>query len=270
MTGTPMANPAQSLNQIVEAIEAAIRAGAKLVNWIIDRVNDFLDWLPGFIANRVGPWLDRLRVAVEGFFTKVLAVLKGIAFPVFAFMKAAEWSDKVGKPVSTVAGQVSEAKLHVSDYWQGPAADAYANALTAQTTAYEEVGSIVSELQIRLWAVAGLMVGFYGALAAVIVSWVGVLTGSAAATATGVGAVVGVPVAVADTGVSAAAIIALIAAFLALAGTEVETLTALNGRITASAAFPDGSWPTAASAGTLMNDGSMSDADGNSEWKLNQ
>jgi len=270
MTSTPMPDPTQALQRLVDAIEAAIRAGARLVNWIIDRVNDFLDWLPGFIANRAIPWLNRLRDAAGAFFAKVLELLKGVAFPVFAFIRAAAWGDKVAKPVSTVAGQVSDAKLHVDDYWQGPAANAYANALTAQTTAYEEVGSIVGELQIRLWAVAGLMVGFYGALAAIIVSWIGVLTASAAATATGVGAVVGVPAAAADTGISAAAIIAAVGAFLALAGAECETLTALDGRITSSPAFPDGAWPTATSAGTLLNDGSTSDADGKSEWNLDQ
>ena len=171
-------------------------------------------------------------------------------------------------PVQKVSGEVSDGALHVGDYWQGPASIAYTNALTAQTKAYTEVGAIVDDLKLRLWAVAGLISAFYVALAAIIIQWIGVMTASAAATATGVGAVAGVPAAAADTGISAAAVLALVGATVTLVAAEAESFTRLNDRIATSAAFPAGSWPVAVSADTVLSDGSVSDADGQTDWQL--
>jgi len=268
MSANPMPTSPDQIRELVDTIEGAVQAGADLVNGIIDRVVDFLDWLPGFISDRVLPWLRRLADAVQGFFAKVLEFLEGVAFPVFAFLKANSWNDEVRNPVTKVAGELSDGALHVGDYWQGPASIAYMNALLAQTKAYTEVGAIVDDLKIRLWAIAGLIVGFYVALAAIIIQWIGVMTASAAATATGVGAVVGVPAAAADTGVSVTAVLALVAATGALVAAEAETFTRLNDRIDSSAAFPAGSWPKPTSAGTILSDGSVSDADGQTDWQL--
>jgi hypothetical protein len=267
MSGNPMPTSPDQLRDLVDTIERAIQAGADLVNGIIDRVVGFLDWLPGFISNRVMPWLRRLGDAVQAFFAKVLEFLQGVAFPVFAFLKANNWNDEVRNPVNKVAGELSEGALHVGDYWQGPASIAYTNALTAQTKAYTEVGTIVDDLKMRLWAVAGLIVGFYVALAAIIIQWIGVMTASAAATATGVGAVAGVPVAAADTGISAGAVVALVTATTLLVAAEAETFTRLNDRISTSAAFPGGSWPKPTS-GPILADGSVSDPDGQTDWQL--
>lgn len=187
MSPNPTPTSPDQIHELVDTIERAIQSGADLVNGIINRVVDFLDWLPGFISNRVLPWLRRLADAVQGFFAKVLELLEGVAFPVFAFVKANSWNDEVRNPVTKVAGELSDGALHVGDYWQGPASIAYTNALTAQTKAYTEVGTIVDDLKIRLWATAGLIVGFYVALAAIIIQWIGVMTASAAATATGLG-----------------------------------------------------------------------------------
>lgn len=268
MSANPMPTSPDQIRELVDTIERAIASGADLVNGIIDRVVGFLDWLPGFITNRVLPWLRRLASAVQGFFAKVLEFLEGVAFPVFAFLKANSWNDEVRNPVTKVAGELSEGALHVGDYWQGPASIAYSNALLAQTKAYTEVGAIVDDLKIRLWAIAGLIVGFYVALAAIIIEWVGVMTASAAATATGVGAIAGVPVAAADTGISVAAVLALVAATGALVAAEAETFTRLNDRVGSSAAFPAGSWPKPTSAGTILSDGSVSDPDGQTDWQL--
>jgi len=268
MSPSPTPTSPDQIRELVDTIERAIQSGADLVNGIINRVVDFLDWLPGFISNRVLPWLRRLADAVQGFFAKVLELLEGVAFPVFAFVKANSWNDEVRNPVTKVAGELSDGALHVGDYWQGPASIAYTNALTAQTKAYTEVGTIVDDLKIRLWAIAGLVVGFYVALAAIIIQWIGVMTASAAATATGVGAIAGVPVAAADTGISVAAVLALVAATTALAAAESESFTRLNDRIDSSAAFPAGSWPKPTSAGTILSDGSVSDPDGQTDWQL--
>jgi len=184
MSATPLPTSPDQIRELVDTIERGISSGADLVNGIIDRVVGFLDWLLGFITNRVLPWLRRLAAAVQGFFAKVLEFLEGAAFPVFAFIKANSWNDEVRNPVTKVAGELSDGALHVGDYWQGPASIAYTNALLAQTKACTEVGAIVDDLKIRLWAVAGLIVGFLVALAAIIISWIGVMTASAAATAT--------------------------------------------------------------------------------------
>jgi hypothetical protein len=268
MSTNPVPMAPGAIQTLVDAIERAVQSGANIVNAIIDRVVDFLDWLPGFIANRVVPWLRRLATTVQGFLAKVLEFLEGAAFPVFAFLKANSWNDEVRNPVNKVAGELSDGALHVGDYWQGPASIAYTNALVAQTKGYTEVGAIVDDLKIRLWAVAGLIVGFYVALAAIIAQWLGVMTASAAATATGVGAIAGVPAAVAATGITAGAVLALASTIAALIAAEMESFTRLNHRITSSAALPAGSWPKPTSAGTLLSDGSISDPDGQTEWQL--
>jgi len=108
MSATPLPTSPDQIRELVDTIERGISSGADLVNGIIDRVVGFLDWLPGFITNRVLPWLRRLAAAVQGFFAKVLEFLEGAAFPVFAFIKANSWNDEVRNPVTKVAGELSD------------------------------------------------------------------------------------------------------------------------------------------------------------------
>lgn len=257
-------SPSQA-EQLRARINDGITQGNSVVNSIINRVNEFLRWLPGFITDRVNPILNRLRDIANTILQKLGELLVGLDFPVVAFLLANDWVDKVKNPVDQVSGAVSNNNLEVDDYWQGAAADAYSGAVTSQTDAMGEAAAIADEVKDHLWALAGIVGGFYVALAVVLYQWIGVLIASAAATATGVGAVAGVPAAAADTGVSAAAIGGLVAAAIALIAGEAKTFTDLNDRVSTSAKFPHGHWPTVVK--DAMSDASETDGDG-TDWHV--
>jgi hypothetical protein len=193
----------------------------------------------------IEPILETLVKLTDEILEKLGEVADGIYFPILAIVAAIDWDEKIKNPVNTVNGDVSDAHLHVTDYWQGQAAQSYLNAVTAQTAAMSEVSSIIDNLLTHLYILAAAIVAFYIALVTVLVQWIGVMIAGTAADATGAGAVVGVPAQAADTGVSAAAVIGLITATVAIVTDEAHAFTTINGAIKSNAHFPNGHWPQA-------------------------
>lgn len=239
------------------------------IDGIINLVNDVLGqwWCPSWVADWIKPIIDKLVALTKAIVNKLIELLIGFAFPIVAFFVANDWNDMVKNPVNKVAGDVSDATLHVSDYWQGNAATSYTNALKAQTDAMTEVGSIVGDLQLRLWVIAGLLITFYIAVAVVLIQWIAVMIAASAADATGIGCILGIPVQVGDTAVSGAAVAGLIAALLAVIGAELQSYTTLNGRITNSQKFPKGNWPVAVT--DVLGDATEKGKDGHiPNWRI--
>jgi len=239
------------------------------VGGIYDLVNDILNqwWCPGWVADWVKPILDKLVELTNAILTKLEELLIGFSFPIVAFFVANDWNDMVKNPVNQIAGDVSDGNLHIADYWQGTAATAYTNALKAQTDAMTEVGTIIGDLQVRLWVIAGLLITFYIAVAVILIQWIAVMIAASAADATGIGAILGIPVQVGDTAVSGAAVAGLIAALLAVVGAELQSYTTLNGRITSSQKFPKGNWPVAVA--DVLGDATETGKDGHiPNWRI--
>lgn len=257
-------SPSQ-VEQLTDKINDGMKKAAEAVDWIIKRVEGFLHYLPGFISDRVRPFLEKLDTLARKILQKLGELLVGAAFPIIAFLLANDWVDRVKNPVNSASSDISNNNLKVDDYWQGKAADAYSGAVTSQTDAMAEVGTIVDSIKDHLWALAGIVAGFYVALAVVLYQWIGVLTASSAATATGVGAVAGVPAAAADTGVSAAAIWGLVSAVVALIAAEAKSFTDLNHKVSTDPKFPHGHWPKATT--DAMKDASEKDGD-TTDWHV--
>jgi hypothetical protein len=239
------------------------------IEGIYNLVNDILSqwWCPGWVADWVKPILDKLVALTKAILTKLAELIVGFAFPLVAFFVANDWNDMVKNPVNKVAGEVADGNLHVADYWQGTAATAYTNALKAQTDAMTEVGAIVGDLQLRLWVIAGLLFTFYIAVSVVLIQWIAVMIAASAADATGIGAILGIPVQVGDTAVSGGAVAALIAALVAVIGAELQSYTTLNGRIANSQKLPNGNWPVAVA--DVLGDASETGKDGHiPNWRI--
>jgi hypothetical protein len=90
---------------------------------------------------------------------------------------------------------------------------------------------------------------------------------ASAADATGIGAILGIPVQVGDTAISGAAVAGLIAALLAVVGAELQSYTTLNGRIENSQKFPKGNWPVAVA--DVLGDATETGKDGHiPNWRI--
>lgn len=268
MAPTAPAAPSESEWSALGAkLGGGIKQAGEVLQDIFDMVNNVLGhwWCPGWVADWVRPILAKLNQLSMWIINKIIELLEGFAFPLIAFFAANDWNDGVKNPVNKVAGAISDSKLTVDDNWQGKAATAYAGAVKAQTDAMTETSAIVGDLQIRLWAIGAGAAALYVAIGVILVQWIAVLVACAAADATGIGAILGIPVSVGDTAVSGGAIATAIGLFVALVGVELQSYTTLNGRITNSPKFPDGHWPKATTG--AMSDSTWKDGD-ESDWKM--
>lgn len=266
MAPTAPAHPSAAEWQAMgDKLAKAPGQASSAVNGIYDLVNDILSqwWCPGWVADWVRPVLENLWNLAKKIIEKIEEVLVGFAFPIVGFFVANDWNDLVKNPVSKTQGLVSDNNLKVDDEWKGPAAEAYHGAVKAQTDAMGEVDDIVGDLQVRLWVVCGAMAAFYAAVAVVVFQWIAVMIAASAADATGIGAILGIPVQVGDTAVSASSIGALVAALVALLAAEAESFTTLNGRVANSSKFPGGHWPEAVTG--KLKDASLKDGD-DTDW----
>ncbi|MEU5883508.1 hypothetical protein [Spirillospora sp. NPDC047279] len=257
-------------------ISANLQKGVESVNKIIHEGNKFLekapDWLDWVIETHIKAF-ENLRDVVEKIVKKVNEILEGLAFPIMAFLLADDWIDLIKNPINKVIGSISDDNSKIDQFWQGPAAFAYKaavmgapNGQAGQTTALSEVATIAEDIKERLWALAGIVGGFYVALGVLVQQWLAAMTASAAAATTGAGAPPAAAAAGASSGVTFTAIIGLIAALGALISKQTQMLTDYDGKISANPAFPEGRWPRATVAS--MSDGSMKDKDGSSDWRL--
>jgi uncharacterized protein YukE len=253
------------LHQRLTAVPAQAN---EAITAIFDMVNGVLAqrWCPPWLTSWIKPVLDALVASAARMLKTLSEYLIGFDFPLIAFAVANDWNE-VKNPVNAVNADVSEPNLHVGDYWQGTAAVAYTNAVTAQTAAMTEVAAIVGELQLRLWVVAGAMVAFYVSVGAILVQWISVMIAASTADATGIGAVLGIPVQVGDTAIAAEALVAAGAALLVVIAAEAQSYTTLDGRIASSAKFPGGHWPRAVA--DVLSDGSENDGN-DTKWHLKQ
>ena len=231
--------------EILRRVREAMDEIPKQFQRLVDNINSVLDWLPGFL-------LDRIREALNGvgdFIGKVLTEIGKFitqpGVPWTLWTHGDSWTNEVGAKASNWQDAFSLGALRTDDEWTGAAATAYKNVLPQQQKALGAIKSACDEVDDVLTKMAIAIGVAWLAVVSAIVSFVVELTAEAGAAATGVGA----PPAAAAAGVSAAKVWGIIAAALGVleafvASSLLPAIKDLNQRVNSDEGFLRGSWPT--------------------------
>ncbi|HEY7595050.1 MAG TPA: hypothetical protein VH969_17995 [Actinophytocola sp.] len=229
---------------ILRRVKEALDEIPKQFQRLVDNINSVLDWLPGWIMDRI---TDALK-AVSDFIGKVLTEIGKFitepGVPWTLWNHGSSWTDDVGAKASNWQDVFTAGAMETDDNWSGSAANAYKNVLPQQQKALGMVKSATDEVDDLLTKMAIAIGVAWLAVVSAVVSFVIELTAEAGAAATGVGA----PPAAAAAGVSAAKVWGLVSAALAVleafvASTLLPAIKDLNQRVVSNDGFPQGHWP---------------------------
>ena len=230
------------------------------INWIIERLREFPGWvrhaldhwyIPGFIADGVCWCMQKVIDLANWILGKLRDVLVGLAAPFVFIAHASAWSD-IGGEASGVQGVLNLKANSIKDYWKGSAADAYGRAAQPQADAAGAIKKIADDTR-KLDRPDALGQG-------------GGRRGPARTRGEGRRrrGPEGAAAAAVHSGVTAAAIIAAVAALTALVAAEGNALAAINAAATDNSKFPGGHWPVAVTGN--FNDGTVTDGD--NDWSV--
>ncbi|MGB3438422.1 MAG: hypothetical protein WBA97_06670 [Actinophytocola sp.] len=254
---------------ILRRVQEALGEIPTQLQRLIDNINSVLDWLPGFLMDRINDALDAVGDFVGKVLTEIGKIITQPGVPWTLWNHGTTWTEQVGGTASTWQDMFHVGTMKTDDEWKGGAADAYRNILPLQQKALGAVKSAADEIDDLLTKMAIAIGVAWLAIVAAIVSFVIELTAEAGAAATGVGA----PPAAAAAGVSAAKVWGIIAAALAaleafVAGSLLPSIKDLNQRINNNEGFPGGHWPQLT---TDIGDASHKDNLGqNAPWEMSK
>lgn len=253
------------LRRVREALDAIPREFQRL----IDNINSVLDWLPGFIMDKINAALRAVGDFIGKVLTEIGKFITQPGVPWTLWTHGTTWTEQVGGKVSNWQDVFHVGSMKTDDEWKGGSADAYKNTLPLQQKALGAIKSAADEVDDVLTKMAIAIGVAWLAIVAAIVSFVIELTAEAGAAATGAGA----PPAAAAAGVSAAKVWGIVSAALAVleafvAGTLLPAVKDLNQRVNNSEGFPGGHWPKLT---TDISDSSHRDNKGqNAPWEMSK
>lgn len=232
---------------------------------LFDRGNRALRFLPPGLDEALRDALQRLRDLIARFFIEYAKIALNPGWPFGLMAAAGDWTEKVGGPVSGLAGRLSPDQLRIDNHWRGRAADAYAAILPSQQKALEAIKATTDAIDANLNKAAWGIIALWAGVVLAVVAFVAELIAESAAAAT----VVGAPPAAAAAGLSTAKVIGVVVGcvglFVTFAGTIVDSMTSLNQTLHADGAFPGGRWPRSTTSD--FSDGSLSDGD-TTDWRI--
>ncbi|MEV4713293.1 hypothetical protein [Micromonospora sp. NPDC049374] len=250
--------------ELIQSINEGIQRVERLGNQIIDRVSDNLEWL-GPLGRDAMDLLRRFGELLGKFFSEVGKFFTRWGVPWTLYSHGETWTQQVGGPTHEIAGRVDIGQLRVDDYWTGVAATAYTGLLPLQGKALNAVKAAADDIDDALWKVAGGIIAFWVAIAAVLVPFIIELI-TAAAAALGI---ITAPAAAAGAGASTAKAIALTAAVVTAAITYLTTLWTqmrdLDQRLHNSDGLPGGKWPALVSD---ISNGRVYDGGKSLDWNI--
>lgn len=210
-------------------------ASSLLGQWYIpEPVKEAVQWL-----------VDEIVHIAETILAKAEELLKGAAAPVYLFEYAWRWGDIKGAATG-VAAEITPSQV-TPEGWKGNAADAYSTAITPQSAAAAQIGSVCTSTIVSLTASAVAGLAFYTALGVIIFQLIAALVAAIAAFATGAFSPVGLGIVVSEAGITSGMIIAAVTTLVALLGIQATQMTTLHSSVNDSTAFPQGRWPSATS-----------------------
>lgn len=224
-----------------------------VVNWVIDAVTKFLQWV-----------VDVIRFLLD--------LIEGVLAPVFFYGWAGNWRGFLKQGATDAQALMNGLPVAKSGdpLWKGAGATAYVSKVAAQITAAQTLadvcdtaGSVCLDL-----ATAGVLL--YLAVATLVLT----LTGGLAAIAGEICSVLGIPAApptAIATAAAGAAILAGIKGLIDYITTLTRKVSDLEAKVSNSASFPGppvGSWPIAVTPGShgTLDDGTVTDGD--ADWSV--
>lgn len=255
----------QDFQEMLKRVERLLTRVGQEVERLFDNCNRVLDWLPGFLADRLVAALRKLGSLIKRFFVDVGKVFANPGWPPGLFSTASDWTKLVGGPVSGLSGYFTLDQMSSDNKWQGPAAEAYGDTLPTQQKAVDGIKQLTDAVDSNLSNVAYGIIALWAGIVIAVGSFVVELIVEAAAAATAVGA----PPAAVGAGASTLKVIGVVAAvvtaFVTYVGLLVDSLTDLRQKLAGNEPYPDGSWPKSTTEN--FSDGSLSDGDG-TDWRM--
>lgn len=229
---------------ILRRVREALDEIPKQFQRLVDNINSVLDWLPGFIMDRIRDALNAVSDFIGKVLTEIGKFVTQPGVPWTLWNHGTTWTEDVGAKASNHQDVFHIGTMETDDQWSGTAATAYKNTLPQQQKALGAIKAATDEVDDVLTKMAIAIGVAWLAVVSAIVSFVIELTAEAGAAATGAGA----PPAAAAAGVSAAKVWGLVSAALAVleafvASTLLPAIKDLNQRVQSNDGFPQGHWP---------------------------
>lgn len=242
----------------------------RTVDDVIARINGLLSAVPGFLSDlldgittQARALLDRIRELAGQLLTwlqeNVWPVING---PFTLWEVGNEWTTSVYQKVTDVSGQIDANKVKVDDYWQGPAANAYLQAVSVQKAAADKVAAAVSAIREAVQGLAFTLGALYTALVAGLLAATIEIMGGSAAVATFLGIPPGLMAIIAGLVTALGTVAGVYAVGKELVSGTADKFAKLLERRNDGSAFDHGHWPKAAAD---LGDASMTDGD-RSDW----
>lgn len=200
-------------------------------------------YIPDSVKNTVKWLVDHIVHVAETILDKVEELLKGAAAPIYMFEYAWKWGDVKGAATG-VAAEITTERVIPHD-WTGPASDAYSSAITPQSEAAAQIGSISSSTVTSLTVSAAAGLAFYTALGVIIFQLITSLVTAIGLIGSGALSWAGLTMVVADAGVTSGMVIAAVTTLTALLGAQAAQMATLHSAVMDSTTFPGGRWPAA-------------------------
>jgi hypothetical protein len=229
---------------VLRRVKEALDEIPKQFRRLVDNINSVLDWLPGWVMDRIREALNAVGDFIGKVLTEIGKFVTQPGVPWTLWNHGNSWTNDVGAKASNWQDVFTAGAMETDDQWSGGAATAYKNVLPQQQKALGAIKSATDEVDDLLTKMAVAIGVAWLAVVTAIVSFVIELTAEAGAAATGVGA----PPAAAAAGVSAAKVWGLIAAALGIleafvASSVLPAVKDLNQRVQGNDGFPQGHWP---------------------------
>ena len=222
---------------VINKIESAIPTIISDTNSFISQEESDWGWIP-FIGGAIRDGLNKLKGLIQEVLQKIGDFLKPALVPPMMWHDGDVWGQigsQAGNVASTIAGQIQAN----GNEWQGIAGGKYNNGVPAQENAVNTVSSLAGQVQGACTQISIAGYSFYIAVALAIAGIIGGLVIALATVETGVGAILGLCVAIGS------ALLGFAGAVAALYFGVDSAVRNLQGLIGGNGAFPAGNWPLA-------------------------
>lgn len=237
---------------------------------VVARVNGLLSQVPALLRSLVDEIVEQAKALlarivelaqqlVDWLRDNVWPVIRG---PFTLYEVGNRWTTEVFAKVTDVSGQLDLNKITVDDYWQGPAATAYGQAVGVQKAAVDKVAATITATREAVQGLAFTLGALYTALVAGLIAAAIQIAGGSAAVATVLGIPPGLMVIITGLVTAIGTVAGVYAGGKELVSGSADKFAKLLERRNDGSAFDHGHWPTST---TGLGDASMSDGD-RSDW----
>jgi len=255
--------------RIMQGIQDGLRSLRGRVTSIEESVARGLTsrWIPDYVREGIVSASADFARGFLDLLDKIADMVLSIGIPIDLLRYGYKWQ--------TIRGQATDmssrltpanARLVIDDNWHGPAAGRYATAMGYQSTAASRIGTTAGATSNALYACAAAAVALYGALGAILATWIIATIGLVGSSWNPATWWLGFTLAVKNVQLSFAMISAAVVATAAVFVAQWGARSTVHGEAVDNTGFPNGRWPVAAT--DTFNDASIRDGD-DFDWSLN-